>query len=125
MSLRVACFSWTVILGACASSGTSSDGPSTVPVYEVASEVPCRYEVVERVEAAWTMRIPPAPGEQDRERARLLGREGARVGADAVLLPQNPTPVGSTRVAVGPGQTTTIPVTFVGDAIRFLPGTCR
>jgi hypothetical protein len=125
MSLRVASVAWAMMLAACASSGTSSEGPSTVPVYAVESEVPCRYEVLERVEAEWTMRLPPSPGEQDRERRRLLGREGARVGADAVLLPQGRNAVGSTVAAVRPGGTTLIPVTFVGDAIRFLPGTCR
>jgi hypothetical protein len=94
-------------------------------VYALASEVPCRYEVIRRVEAEWTMRLPPSPGEQEREQRRLLGREGARVRADAVLLPQSRTAIGSTLVAVRAGQTTTMPVTFVGDAIRFLPGTCR
>jgi hypothetical protein len=125
MVVRAAPPVWVLLLVACASSGTSSDGPSTVPVYANESEVPCRFEVIQRVEAEWSMSLPPAAGEQDRERRRLLGREGARAGADAVLLPQNRTAIGSTVAAVRPGQTTTIPVTFVGDAIRFLPDTCR
>jgi hypothetical protein len=87
--------------------------------------VPCRFEVIERVEAQGTVTVPPTPGEQDRERRRLLGREGARVGADAVLLPQGRAAVGTAVVAVRANQSRTITVDFVGDAIRLLPGTCR
>ena len=114
-----------VVLTGCASSGGPGDGPSAVPVYASESEVPCRFEVIERVEAQGMVTVPPTPGEQERERSRLLGREGARVGADAVLLPQRRTGVGTAVVAVPVNRTATITIDFVGDAIRFLPGACR
>ena len=56
---------------------------------------------------------------------RIGGLEVARVGADAVLLPQGRVAVATAVVAVPANQTTTIPITFGGDAIRYLPGTCR
>ena len=126
MRLRIASAVMMMTLLACASSGTSAGGPSTVPVYAAEAEVPCRFEVIQRVEAEATLSLTPSVrDDQDRERRRLLGREGARVGADAVLLPQTRNPVGNAVVAVNPNQATTITVDFVGDAIRFLPGTCR
>jgi hypothetical protein len=112
-----------ILFAGCASSGSSES--SAVPVYATESEVPCGFEVMERIEVQGSISLPPTPGESEREQRRLLGREGARAGADAVLLPQSRTAVGSAVVAVPANQSTTIMVDFVGDAIRFLPGTCR
>ena len=123
--MRVSALTATMLVAGCASSGGSGDGPSTVPVFANESEVPCRFEVNERVVAEGTVTIPPDRGEHEREQRRLLGREGARMGADAVLLPQGRVAVATAVVAVPANQTTTIPITFGGDAIRYLPGTCR
>jgi hypothetical protein len=112
-----------IVFAGCASSGSS--GSSAVPVYATESEVPCRFQIIERIEVQGSIAVPPSPGESERERRRLLGREAASLGADAVLLPQSRTAVGTAVVAVPANQTTTITVDFVGDAIRFLPGTCR
>ena len=54
----------TLLLAGCASSGGSSGEPTTVPVYATEAEVPCRFEVMERVEAEGAVTIPPSSGER-------------------------------------------------------------
>jgi hypothetical protein len=120
---RASTLTAAIFFAGCASSGSSES--SVVPVYATEGEVPCRFEIIERIEVQGSISVPPSPGETERERRRLLGREAASVGADAVLLPQSRAPVGTAVAAVPAGGRTTIPVDFVGDAIRFLPGTCR
>jgi hypothetical protein len=129
MSLRVASRSefvvWALLLAACAYPREPVDRPTTIPVYLSESDVPCPFEVMQRIEAQGSVPFPSSRADQDRERERVLVRAGARVGADAVLLV--PTRMlGSGVIGI---QTDTMPSTlrldFVGDAIRFLPGTCR
>ena len=116
----------SVMLLGCAYPREPADRPSTIPVYASAAEVPCQFEVMRGVQAQGTVSFPPpSRADLDREGQRLLAREGARAGADAVLLAQT-RELGSGVIGV---QTDTMPSTlrydFFGEAIRFLPGTCR
>ncbi len=107
-----------ILLVGCASSGGGS-GAETVPVYTRADQIPCQYEVLETVRAygSYDFRIH---GAFEMAQARALGRAGARVEADAVLVPPPDWSTARRREVTNEP----IPVTFVGQAIRFIPGTC-
>ena len=100
--------------------------PATVVVYASESDVPCEFEVMRRIEARATVPFPPpSRADQERERDRVLARVGERVGADAVIAVAGRS-LGAGTIGI---QVDTMPKTltmdFAGDAIRFLPGTCR
>ncbi len=126
MPTRAVLVSSAVLLAACAYPQEPDDRPRTVPVYLSEAEVPCRFEIVRRVQAQGTVSFPPpSRADLNREAQRLLAREGARAGAEAVVLTQG-RELGIGVIGV---QTDTMPGTltydFFGDAIRFIPGTCR
>ena len=111
-----------ILLVGCASSGGGS-GAETVPVYTRAHHIPCQYEVLEIVRASGTVVLTSPVAVRERAQARALGRAGARVGADAVFVPPPDPDVGVARRREITDEP--ILVTFVGQAIRFIPGTCR
>lgn len=107
----------------CASSGQGSDG-QRVPLY-FEGNAPCEYVLLETVRGRTSARIV-SPEMYERERTRVLGHEGAEVGADAVIVEVTPTLTG-TAVRREIGRTTSgfpeIPVTeFEGEAVRFAAG---
>ena len=118
-----------ILLFGCASSGGGS-GAETVPVYTRADQIPCQYEVLETVRASGLYDIT-TPGAFKMAQARALSRAGARVEADAVFVPP-PDPGERGRrmeitgrvVPLDKPINAPIPVTFMGQAIRFIPGTC-
>ncbi len=121
------------------------DSPA-VPVYASTDELPCEYEVIETVSGSSSRtsrsladllhgaEIPPLWS----IRADVLGRAGADIGADAVIASEI---AGGTqrrggtqgRVIGGGGAQRPGPQSpppqprrrFSGEAIRFIPGTCR
>ena len=113
-----------ILLVGCASSGGGS-GAETVPVYTRVQDIPCQYEVLETVRASGSI-VRGSPGAFQMARARALGRAGARVEADAVFVPPpDPEDRGTARRReIGNEPIEPILVTFVGQAIRFIPGTC-
>ena len=113
------------VLG-CASGGGGNDLPP-VPVFASTEELPCEYEVVETVSGS-SSRRSSSVAEYERIRADVLGREGADIGADAVIAPEIDEGGTQRRVVVGgavqrPGPPPLL--RFTGEAIRFIPGTCR
>ena len=109
-----------ILLVGCASSGGGS-GAETVPVYTRAQDIPCQYEVLETVRASGSV-VQTMPGVFERAQARALGRAGARVEADAVFA----RPPRGTRRPIDANEpiSVSVTVTFVGQAIRFIPGSC-
>ncbi len=101
----------------CASAGGGNDLPP-VQVFASTEELPCEYEVVETVSGTRSGSV----ADYERIRGDVLGRAGADVGADAVIEPR-------VRVEVAggfPGRRDAPPLLiFTGEAIRFIPGTCR
>ena len=114
------------VLAACAYPREPRARPATVVVYASAGDVPCEFEVMRRVEAQATVRFPPpSRADQERERDRVLARAGERAGADAVVaVPGRQLGSGTIGVQVDT-MPSTIRMDFVGEAIRFIPGTCR
>ena len=106
------------VLG-CASGGGGNDLPP-VQVFASTEELPCEYEVVETVSGS-SSRRSSSMADYERIRDDVLGRAGADIGADAVIAP-------TVRVVIGDGgRRRTAPplLSFTGEAIRFIPGTCR
>ncbi len=122
MPLRSCVVAATALLVGCASGG--SGGPSSVPVYTGSSAVPCRYEVIRRVEGETTVPFVSDRAVFERERARVLGREGARLGANAVVVAEARA-IGGTQVAMPANQVpSTRTIRFEGDAVRYVDPTC-
>jgi hypothetical protein len=119
-------FVWPLLLAACAYPREPRERPATVVVYASGADVPCEFEVMRRVQAQASVPFPPpSRADQERERDRVLARAGQRVGADAVVaIPGRQLGVGTIGVQVDT-MPRTIPMDFEGDAIRFIPGTCR
>jgi hypothetical protein len=108
----------------CASAGAGA-GDTPVPVYLRTSDVPCAYEAMGRV-GGFVM--VTSVRQYVAERDRVLGREGARAGADAVLIPATQREpdrdnVGLQFRSVG-GVTQTSELRVSGDAIRFVSDGC-
>ena len=70
-------------LGGCASANPSPD-PPPVPVFFAPEDVPCEYEVLGTVRGE-SREILRTSSQYRNEVTRLLGPEGGRRGADAVL----------------------------------------
>ena len=121
MSTRVPLVALAMFAFGCASAGGGNDLPP-VPVYAVNDPLPCEYEVIQTVRGSTSAQSSRAAFE--RIRADVLGREGANVGADAVITPE-PLEGGTVR-RVRAGQPPPPPriLRFEGEAIRFIPGTC-
>jgi hypothetical protein len=117
---------WILLLGACAYPREPRERPATVVVYTSGADVPCEFEVMRRIQAQTTVPFPPpSRADQERERDRVLARAGERVRADAVIaVPGRQLGAGTIGVQVDT-MPSTIPMDFEGDAIRFIPGTCR
>ena len=105
----------TAVLVACASSGEPS--PPPVPVFFDAGDVPCAYTVMGQVAEE------TAP-ERDFERLarRVLGRAGARRGADAVLVERGGLTVERIDFADRPPGDQRI--TVEGDLLRYSDASC-
>ena len=122
-------------LAGCASAGAPSQTLAMVPVYDSPEDVPCQYEPMGSVEGDRPASTVGSRAAYERERAQVLGRLAARLGADAVLVTPAGEPAGQRRpvgnlvVAVSDGGTPVIEtprnVRFEGEALRFIPGTCR
>ena len=115
-----------LVSAACASGGGGTEAPP-VPVY-TAADVPCEYEVMRTVRRSPPSR-PRTAQEFERLQTSLLGQAGANVGADAVVvaavdLRQTGTAV-SRQVVPGTPRTSGDRFEFEGEAVRFIPGTCR
>jgi hypothetical protein len=119
-------FAWPFLLAACAYPREPRERPATVVVYGSGADVPCEFEVMRRVQARTSVPFPPpSRADQERERDRVLARAGERVGADAVVaIPGRQLGAGTIGVQVDT-MPRSIPMDFEGDAIRFIPGTCR
>ena len=111
----------------CASGGGGNDLPP-VQVFASTEELPCEYEVVETVSGS-SSRRSSSLADYERIRDDVLGRAGADIGADAVIAPEIDERGTQRRVVVGGGvvQPPGPPpiLRFTGEAIRFIPGTCR
>ena len=113
------------VLG-CASGGGGNDLPP-VQVFSWTEELPCEYEVVETVSGS-SSRRSSSVADYERIRDDVLGRAGADIGADAVIAPEIDERGTVRRVVVGGGVQPLGPpplLRFTGEAIRFIPGTCR
>jgi hypothetical protein len=117
---------------ACASSGAPPTPEATVPVFDSVEDVPCQYEVMRTVRGEGSVPTPGSPSAFERERERVMARVGARAGADAVLVAPMSEMTGVQRRAVvsapagsPPPLPTATNLQFEGEALRYLPGTCR
>ena len=112
-----------LLLGGCATAGPSREQDQRIPVFRADEETPCAYELVApiRVEASVA---PYKARDYEEVRARELSRVGAEMGADAVILPDTrpwlPFSVAEAQSAIAP-----TPFRFEGDAVSWIPGTCR
>ena len=112
-----------LVLCGCASGG-GGGGDDTVPVFLTPADVPCEYVVMDTIQERSSVSVPsPSQGrESARNRERVLGRAGARLGADAVVvIPFERLPF---RVAVSRGESQMVPVTYEGEAVRYSDPTC-
>lgn len=112
-----------IAVSGCASAGGRSDLPP-VRVY-TEEEAPCEYEVMRRVRAQTASTITSSQA-YERARDRALGQEGAKVGADAVIVPSIGEGTAGRAVRREVGRRIVPPpmTTFRGEAVRFIPGTC-
>jgi hypothetical protein len=115
----------------CASAGDPTEQVASVPVFDSPEDVPCQYEVMSTVRGESPRSAGGSPAAYERERARVLGRVGARAGADAVLVEPVEDLAGVQRRAVvsaPAGSPPSIPpgpaLQFEGEAIRYVAGTC-
>ena len=108
----------------CASSG-GGDDPPPVQVYAATDELPCEYEVIQTVSGSSSRSTGGSQSRYVSIRADILGRAGADVGADAVIAAE--LPVGTQRRGVSRSGDLPPPpprISYSGEAIRFIPGTC-
>ena len=124
MLLRSCFVGAAAVFAGCASGGGAPVGSSTVPIYEGAAAVPCQYEVIRRVEGETTVPFLSGRDVFERERARILGREGARFGANAVVVPDPATLTGTQRAVPANQVPSTRTIRFEGDAVRYLDPAC-
>jgi hypothetical protein len=139
LRVRASALSVGLFLAGCASSGgipsegAPADGApavaTSVPVFDSAEDVPCAYEVIRTVRGESDASTGGSPDRYERERERVLGRAGARIGANAVLVE----PVSEMRgvqrrvvVSAPAGSPPPLPpapnLQFEGEALRYLPG---
>ena len=126
MSKRVLVAAMATFAFGCASGGGGNDLPP-VQVFASTEELPCEYEVVETVSGS-SSRRSSSVADYERIRDDVLGRAGADIGADAVIAPEIDERGTVRRGVVGGGVQPPGPpplLRFTGEAIRFIPGTCR
>ena len=111
------------LAAACASAGTPPATEATVPVFDSRDDVPCQFEVMRTIRGESNATTGGSPAAFEQERGRVLGRVGARAGADAVLVEAVGEMAGVQRRVAAPAGS--LPnLQFVGEALRYLPGTC-
>jgi hypothetical protein len=105
----------------CASPGLRVDEQPRAPVYRFGQETPCDYESIGPITAETTLY---SGDDYEKTRVKALGEAAARMGADAVILPD---PAPSVRLPfVVQGQLSPPrQVRFEGEAVRWVAGTCR
>ena len=115
-----------VLAGGCASGGSGVDERTSVPVYRLDEQTPCEYEAIGPVSAEATIDLR---GSRDipLTRSRVLGRAGAEVGADAVILKDSEErePTVDTDPRSGDPVPIQIRFRFEGEAVTWIDGTCR
>lgn len=119
--MRVRTLPLLALLAACVGCASSGSGESQtpIPVYRVASNVPCAYEVLAPLRHQMTV-IVRSGDEYDRIEERELARLGVEEGADAVLIPsrEDDRPL---RITIETPMT----AYFMGDALRYTDAACR
>ena len=102
-------------------------GPPTVPVYASTDGLPCEYEVIETVRGSSSSQGVRSLADYESIQADVLGRAGADIGADAVIAEELATGTQRRGVRRRLGLPPSAPplFRFSGEAIRFIPGTCR
>jgi len=110
-----------LLLAGCASNRSLTEDTPRVPVYQIGDALPCRYDSMQTV--VTELRDSPRSNQDYRLSVqRALGRVGAEVGADAVIvkdfvlrlpfaLPGQSGPPSALRAE--------------GTAVRWISGTCR
>jgi hypothetical protein len=125
MRFRIACMACAAFAVGCASAGGGAVELSPVPLYVAGSTVPCEYDVIRTLRRSSAVR-PRSQTDYERMRADLLGRAGAEIGADAVLVDRvEDATSGTQRRAVVTGGPPPSGFQFEGRAIRFRMETCR
>jgi hypothetical protein len=112
-----------LLLVGCASAGPVADEEPTVPVYGPNEKTPCEYEAIGPVGAEAWVGLPGARGHEE-ARAQELGRAGARIGADAVILPDTRVRLPFSVPGAGEAPTRTL-LRFEGQAVTWIEGTCK
>lgn len=107
-------------LAGCAATPRSDVAP--VPVY-TPETMPCEYEVIGDVRSTTGATFTSASAFEE-ARDRALGREGAEMGADAVLVP-DPRAGQAVRREVTRRNEPPPLTTFRGEGVRFMSATCR
>lgn len=109
------------LLAGCASSRPLTEDAPRVPVYQTGDALPCQYESMKKV-VAELRDLPRSDQDYRLSVQRALGRVGAEVGADAVIvkdfilrlpfaLPGRSGPPSALQAE--------------GAAVRWISGTCR
>lgn len=88
--------------------------------------MPCDFEVIETVRGFATV---SSLRDYEQARDRVLGRQGAQAGADAVLIPEDQREPGRGGVGLSVqrvgGRNQPAEARFSGQAIRFTSDACR
>lgn len=112
-----------LLLAACATSRPAAEENQQVPVYRADEKTPCEYEIIETVRVETSV-DPFKARDYEAVRDLELGRAGAKVGADAVILPDTRLWLPfSVQAASNPIAAT--PFSFEGDAVSWIAGTCE
>ena len=110
-----------LLTAGCASTRPPPEEGPRVPVFQVADDLPCEYEVTGVVRAE--LRDRPRTDEEYRlSLQQALGRAGAEAGADAVIVRDF---VLRLPFAVRGQSVPSSPRPVEGRAVRWIPGTCR
>ena len=110
-----------LILNGCVSKAPASENLPRVPVYQIVDETPCEYEAIGRAEAE-----AENTGRSDLEYRRAmeeaLGIQGARMGADAVIVRdfKRRLPFVRNRADISLSRPR-----FEGTAVRWIRETCK
>lgn len=116
-----------LLVAGCASGGPSGGEEQGVPVFGPDEETPCDYEEIGLVSVEVTLDEQNLRVGDDTPR-RALAREGARRGADAVILRESRRQIPFDVVTDSrTGHRTAIPVRarFDGLAVTWIEGTCK
>ena len=116
-----------LFLAACATGGAADEDQPTVPVYGPDEETPCEYEVLGTVTAEVTGL--GSTSRLDEMGRRALGQEGAKLGADAVVLPGGRQKLPFTVVRAGSQARNPAaysgPRKVEGQAVSWIQETCK